>query len=454
MSNTATEPSVVDDDPASSARRSALVLALCCQRLDLGGARFALDDVDEIRVGRDGTLVAEPAGHRMLRIGVPDPKMSASHALFERRGTRWRLSDLGSTNGSRVNGAVVAEHGLADGDHVQLGHTFFILHDRLTPLLGRRPRADLPGLTTFEPRHAAALERLARIAPTPLPIMLLGETGSGKEVLARSIHELSRRRGPFVPVNCGAIAPTLLESQLFGHVKGAFSGAHRDEPGFVRSADRGTLFLDEVAELPAASQAALLRVLQESEVVPVGAARPLQVDLRVLSATLQPVDDRIDVGSFRSDLYARLSGFVFTVPPLRKRIEDLGLLVAAILARSRHARAEELRIRPDVGERLLRYQWPLNVRELEQTLLAAAALASDGVVRMRDLPPSLRKSVAPPAPPASLSPDDCDLRGRLLAELRAADGNLSAVARSMGKARQQIQRWVRRLAIAPAEYGR
>src|SRR5262249_24796529 len=153
------------------------------------------------------------------------------------------------------------------------------------------------------------LAALARIASMPIPVLLLGESGTGKEVLARAVHTLSGRSGAFVAVNCGGLSASLIESQLFGHVKGSFTGAGRDEPGLVRAADRGTLFLDEIGDLPLAAQAALLRVLQEREVVPVGGARPVAVDLRVVAATHRPLEKMAAKGDFRADLLARLSGY-------------------------------------------------------------------------------------------------------------------------------------------------
>src|SRR5262249_4252107 len=161
-----------------------------------------------------------------------------------------------------------------------------------------------------------------------LSILLLGETGTGKEVLARSLHALSQRPGPFIAVNCGAIPENLVEGQLFGHVRGAFSGALKDEPGLVRAAQGGTLLLDEIGDLPASSQAALLRVLQESEVRPVGSTQTVKVDVRIIAATHRPLESLIKGNAFRHDLYARLAGFRFELAPLRKRKVDLGLLIA------------------------------------------------------------------------------------------------------------------------------
>jgi len=271
-------------------------------------------------------------------------------------------------------------------------------------------------------------------------------------VLARAVHVLSQRPGPFVAINCGAIPANLVESQLFGHMKGAFSGAVRDEPGLVRSAHFGTLFLDEIGDLPAPSQAALLRVLQEGEVLPVGATRATKVDIRVVCATHRPLDDLMEKGEFRRDLYARLAGFAFAVPPLRERRADIGLIVASLLRSPKIQNGEALRFRSDAARALLRYEWPLNIRELEQCLTTSSVLAEEGVIRLDDLPAQVAESAPPSADPGASNERDEALRRELLLRLAETRGNLSEVARAMGKARQQVQRWVRRFGIDPEAF--
>jgi DNA-binding NtrC family response regulator len=299
----------------------------------------------------------------------------------------------------------------------------------------------------------AELARLYKIAPTRLPVMVIGETGTGKELVARTLHERSARDGPFVAVNCGALPTNLVESQLFGHVKGAFTGAARDEIGLVRSAHRGTLLLDEIGELPTLAQAALLRVLQEGEVQPVGATTPIPVDVRIVCATHQPLRRRIDDGSFRADLFARLAGYVFELPPLRDRVEDLGLIIATLLERHDVVERGALRLRASAGEALLGYRWPHNIRELEQALLAAVALCEERTIRLTDLPQALRDSAREATPgSAALSTEDQALRDELIDRLRNNRGNISATAREMGKARQQVQRWMKRLVIERDDY--
>ena len=180
-------------------------------------------------------------------------------------------------------------------------------------------------------------------------IVLSGESGTGKEVLARALHDLSLREGNFVPVNCGALPASLIESELFGHCKGAFSGAVHDRPGHIRSANNGTLLLDEIADLPLAAQPALLRVLQEREVVPIGDSEPTAIDVRVISASHRNLPELVEQKLFRADLYARLSGVSFSVPALRERSEDIGCLVATLLRRRTVDRAASVSFSPAGG---------------------------------------------------------------------------------------------------------
>jgi transcriptional regulator with PAS, ATPase and Fis domain len=451
-----------------SARRARvttyLFLALEGSRLDAGGLRIALSGVDELTIGRgDARVLGKNARARTLTI--PDFAMSTTHVRVVRKDGALHVSDAGSTNGTLVNGKPVTEARLRDGDVVELGQTVFLYRDivdedgtgRETDLDSAAPArgkgADLPGLVTLDPILAHRLERLARVGASPLATILLGETGTGKEVLARSIHALSKRPGPFVAVNCGAIPQNLVESQLFGHVRGAFSGALRDEPGLVRSAHFGTLLLDEVGDLPLTSQAALLRVIQEGEVRPVGAVQPVKVDVRVVSATHRPLESLVEKGEFRRDLFARLAGYTFTLAPLRDRMVDLGLLIAALYTRDLAAGARPLRLHHESVRAMLRYDWPMNVRELEQCLRALAVLADDDYVKVADLPPAIAQALddAPHDDEDTDGKDD-EIRRELLVKMAETRGNLSEVARLMGKARQQVQRWVRRYAIDPEAF--
>ncbi len=370
-----------------------LFVVMECGRPFSGGARYALREIDEVQLGRGPARRADRRG-RILVVTIPDSMMSSTHARLVRAGG-WVLQDAGSTNGSLVDGDPVTSAQLEDETLVELGATLFAVRWLPTPPgtpLDEEvhPGGDgMPGMSTLVPAYRQALSSLRLVMASNVPVLLLGETGTGKELLARATHQFSQRRGTFVAVNCGAIPASLVESQLFGHVRGAFSGAARDEPGFVRTSDRGTLFLDEIGDLPAASQAALLRVLQESEVISLGSTRPVKVDLRVVSATLRPVDGLAE-GTLRADLYARLAGYVHRLPTLRGRREDLGVIVAALLGDLAPDREGKLVLDPAVGRALCGYAWPRNVRELRHLLATALVFATGDRVELAHLPPELR----------------------------------------------------------------
>jgi DNA-binding NtrC family response regulator len=282
-------------------------------------------------------------------------------------------------------------------------------------------------------------------------MLVRGESGTGKEVVARAIHALSGRAGAFVAVNCGAIAATLVESELFGYKKGAFSSAHQDHPGLVRTSDGGTLFLDEIGDLPLGAQAALLRVLQESEVQPVGGVRPVPVDLRVVAATHRDLDTLVAQGNFRHDLLARLDGITLILPPLRERREDLPLLLAALLRKLAPERPD-VKFAADAAQALLEHDWPLNVRELEQALAGALALSKLGTIERAHLPRLLREAPVERMVPRELSSDEERHKGELALLLAQHHGNLSAVARAVGKGRTQVVRWLERYGLDASRY--
>jgi DNA-binding NtrC family response regulator len=248
-----------------------------------------------------------------------------------------------------------------------------------------------------------------------------------------------------------------VEASFFGHRRGAFTGAVADEPGFVRSADCGTLFLDEIADLPLPAQTALLRVLQESEVSPVGSTQPERVDVRVVAATHADLEARTREGQFREDLLARLTGFTFHLPPLCERREDLGLLLAALL--DRIAPPTRWKLSVDAGRAVALYDWPRNVRELQQVLASATVLATPGdVVELTHLPPHVAGMAKPRGTPPTEAPagdgGEQALRRALVTALSEHRGDISQVASSMGKARMQIQRWIRRFRIDAESFRR
>ena len=429
--------------------------------------RFSLDGVNSVEIGRTGQPVAGrdgPGGQRLI-IGLPDAWVSTAHANLRSTPTAWVIEDNKSKNGTRINGRQQMLAPLCDGDLIELGHSFFLFREALatsadepTVLKSNEPRAAALGMTTLVPSLAAELKKLEAIAASPVSVVLQGETGTGKEVIAIAMHRLSGRLGPFLPVNCGALPETLIESELFGSRKGAYSGADKDRPGLVRSADRGTLFLDEIGELSPSAQAALLRVLQDGEILPIGATQPIKVDVRVAAATNRDLDTLVSRGQFRADLLARISGFVAWLPPVRDRREDLGILIGTLLRRQLGDRASEISLSCDAVRELLLYDWPLNVRELEKWLAASLVLSRGQRIELEHLPvrvrpnPEIRGATAnkPGTDPATQPKQkESELRKReeLLGLLRAHEGNVSAVARALGKARPQVQRWLKRYGI-------
>jgi len=441
-----------------------LIVVLECDRPLAGSSRHSLRGIDEVVLGRGEDRRAVREGNR-LRLELPSGWMSATHARIHREGAAFHLEDLGSRNGTRVGGESVAHVVLADGDLVELGHAVLLFREALhtppgTPVdLDTRsgPAASAYGMQTIVPALVAEAEAIERIASSKVSVLLRGETGTGKEVVARAVHTLSGRTGEFVAVNCGAIPESLVESQLFGHAKGAFSGAVRESPGFVRASDGGTLFLDEVGDLPLPSQAALLRVLQEGEVVPVGMTRPAPVDLRVVAATHQPLEALAARGSFRKDLLARLDGYSFVLAPLRERREDIGIIVGDLLRDIAPESAAKRRLSPEVGRALVQYAWPLNIRELRHCLARAAALAKDGELLERNhLPAAIAETLdaASSVTPGTEATHDVRLREQLDRLLVEHEGNVAEVARALGKARMQVHRWMKRFAIDPKRYRR
>jgi DNA-binding NtrC family response regulator len=237
----------------------------------------------------------------------------------------------------------------------------------------------------------SVFKMLERVSDTDSTILILGESGTGKELVAKALHQNSRRaHAPFIPINCSALPETLLESELFGHCRGAFTGAIADKKGLFQEADGGTIFLDEVGCMPPLLQSRLLRVLQEHEIRRVGENTSIRVNVRVVAATNEPLEVRIADGGFREDLYYRLNVIPIQLPSLRERREDIPLLVAHFLRSKPSGRAR--RVSSQVMEILNAYQWPGNVRELENAIERAATLCEGKVIRARDLPPAILKA--------------------------------------------------------------
>ncbi len=415
-----------------------------------------LRQVDEVVVGRHERLSGERGiveGRRQLRLQIDDPWMSTNHfRLVCGRDGGWVMEDLGSKNGTRVNGVRHARAILTDGAVIDAGRSFFVFRTEGIDATQLREEPDLGSaharvVTLCRPLRTD-LELLAKVSRAKVPVLVYGESGTGKELVARAVHEQSGRSGPFVAVNCGALPETLVESELFGVVRGAFSGASESRDGLVRSADGGTLFLDEIGELPPSAQAALLRVLQEGEVMALGLTRTVQVDVRVVAATHRKLGALVEGEQFRNDLFARLRGFEMTLPPVRERREDLGLLIGALLARLAGGGdgVPELRLR--AARALMLHDWPHNVRGLRQALDQAVAIADGEPIELEHLPADLRQPAGArgpaPVPAAAAPPPAADPCAQLVELLRLHEGNLSAVARAMSTSRSQVRRLVQR----------
>ena len=301
-------------------------------------------------------------------------------------------------------------------------------------------RYGFEGIIYASDKMKAVIERLKRIAPTDASVLITGESGTGKELVAQAIHQNSpRKKKPFVALNCGAVAEHLVESELFGHVKGAFTDAITDRVGKFEYANGGTLFLDEVGDMPHATQIKLLRVLEERQITRVGDNKPIKVNVRVLSATNRDLEKSVESGSFRTDLYYRLKVVSVDLPGLSERREDIVPLVDYFRRdfAKRHQKTIE-RIAPTVTKRLFAYNWPGNVRQLRNAVETMVVLDTDGVLDVDDLPPELADE--PPAP-SGASAGPVDLVGQPLQEiekwaiqqtLRLANGNREETARILG----------------------
>jgi len=304
-------------------------------------------------------------------------------------------------------------------------------------------------------RSMRELDRMLRaIAPKQVAISLVGESGTGKEVLARRIHDLSARHsGPFIPINCAAVPEALFESELFGHEKGSFTGATERMRGKIEPAHGGTLFLDEIGDMPLGVQGKLLRFLENQKFMRVGGSEKISVDVRIVCATLRPLEEEVKAGRFRGDLYYRIQGIQLQVPPLRARQADLAPLIQQLLAQlsSRHG-SEPVKLTRAALAQLRSYPWPGNIRELRNVLELVAVLRAGKRARVEDLPPVLRSRPFGAASPASPRPAagnlevplDQPLRRSVAQIIQAAltleNGNQSRAARRLGISSRTIQR--------------
>jgi len=321
-----------------------------------------------------------------------EPRVSGAHCELLLARDQVRLRDLSSTNGVRSGNMRLFDALLEPGASFSVGDTTLRLESKQGTRQVPRERGDASGRLLGEaPSMQRLFDMLARVAPRELPVLLQGETGTGKTAVAEALHHQSpRRSAPFVAVNCGALPLDLVESSLFGHVKGAFTGAHRSAQGLFEQASGGTLLLDEIGELPLSMQPKLLSAIETRRVRPVGAEAEIPVDFRLVTATNRSLWDEVEAGSFRRDLYYRIAGLELRVPPLRERREDLAALAALFLARLAEQDpaldpADPPRLDAAAIKRLRAHSWPGNVRELQNVVARASVLALGSVIQPQDL---------------------------------------------------------------------
>ena len=378
----------------------------------------------------------------------PDCDIVISNNALSRRHARLRLApsltveDLGSRNGTRVRGERLQEgrpSELAVGEAFQIGQMHFVVA-RTRSSSAQPASLRAASMQVVDPTPAAVSEFVRELAVSALSILVLGETGAGKEVLAQTIHDLSNRRGAFIRANCAAMAPSLVESELFGHEKAAFTGASERRVGLLAAAQGGTFFLDEVGELPEAIQVKLLRAIEAREITRIGAVTPIALDVRFLAATNRDLAAEVEAGRFRRDLFYRLDGVTLVIPPLREHRERSGPLAQQFLAAARGGAPQPLD--PDLLARLCAHDWPGNVRELKAVVERAAILAGSGPVTARHVAITAMASVKPrePAPVKADStpvPESAE-RQRIVEALEACAGNQTRAAKLLGISRATL----------------
>ncbi len=362
------------------------------------GAFYMLPE-QEITVGGDPSNL----------LVIDDGAVAPFHCVISGRDGEFRLRNAGAAGGLSVNGLPVDDRALVHGDEVRIGETLFLYlaYEAETPadfrlqreidrleLENRRLQAaahvdhDMVG---DSPAIRGVCQFIAKVAPTDSTVLICGESGTGKELVARAVHRNSRRASkPFVAINCAAITETLLESEMFGHEKGSFTGAVAQKRGKLEAADGGTILLDEIGEMSAALQSKLLRVLQEREFERVGGTRTVRADLRVIAATNRDLAEEVRNGTFRQDLYYRLNVVKVNLPPLRERRGDIPLLARHFIQKfARRSSRHVAGLAPEARDLLLRYNWPGNVRELENAIERAVVMGSTEFILPEDLPETL-----------------------------------------------------------------
>lgn len=383
---------------------------------------------------------------KLCDLVLEDPYCSDTHCKLIIRAGKIVLFDLNSTNGSFVNGVRVREAELEEGIEVRLGQTKLQIE-----IVSEKKKIEPLAVSSFGPfvGKSPAMQQLygliQQVAPTDASVCVIGETGAGKELVARSLHDFSSRRSkPFVALNCGAISRELIESELFGHEKGAFTGAHQQRQGAFEQASGGTLFLDEIGELPLELQPTLLRVLETGKLRRVGASQEISVNVRVVCATHRDLALMVSQGKFREDLFFRLFVFPIFIPPLRDRREDI-LLLAESFLKAMTPHGKTISLTPEAARYLESQPWKGNVRELKNVIQRGIVLAKNGQIGLSEI------NLSRPAPPSSMPVESSisepvastsnlqELEKQIiLRELRVQGGNRAATARALGIAKSTL----------------
>jgi DNA-binding NtrC family response regulator len=385
----------------------------------------------------DALTVGKDAGNDVV---LADPFVSSRHLRLERRAGRWRVRDLGSTNGTAIAGVRVTEAELPPGAPIALGDAEIVLE----AASARAARVAFEGMISSEQAMRQVFDLVERVAPSEAAVTILGETGTGKELIARALHRLSpRSERALIPVNCSAIAETLIESELFGHERGAFSGAERLRKGAFEEADGGTIFLDEIGELPLSLQPKLLRTLELGEVKRVGASRPIEVSVRIVAATHRDLRAQVRAGKFREDLYYRLCVVPISLPPLRARKGDVRALAEHFLARAA-PHSLPVRFSEEALAKLVQHDWPGNVRQLRNVVQRALLLRGEGLTI-----PASAITFDEARPAATGDDDTLFVRGLTMEEiereairlsLRRHRGKRSSVVKELGLAKSTVMK--------------
>lgn len=348
----------------------------------------------------------------------------ARHARIEKKGSQYILKDLRSSTGTFINNQRVFEAPLKDGDWIQIGGEELLY-------VATENQSDAFPLTSKNAEWNLKLQQLGSVSKTQFPILILGPSGAGKEVIAKSVHQTSeRKKGPFVSVNCSALSESLIESELFGHVKGSFTGAINDRKGAFEAARCGTLFLDEIGDLPISLQAKLLRALENNEIRPVGSDSNVETDIRIVAATHQNLLQKIKRGEFRADLYYRLNVINIEAPSLFDRLDDFEDLLYHF--------AKDMRVRfsHDAVQRLKKHPWPGNIRELKNTVARASATFPGKLVDEKDVESILDRLTSAPdgsAMPLMALPIIKEMEKQMIIRKLAANkGNQKRTAQELG----------------------